>query len=613
MIRRFTINGFKRFDRETGIDLADVTVLVGANNSGKSTVLQALTLFQYCVETTRTNGEDGSAFSLARRTVSPEEFGVLPVAEPTDLWPNGRTTARGKPKPIMLAAEFSNGASVAFHLRISYNRFSIVPKVDGDLDSAIVDRDIRLVPIFSGFAPREEYMTPPARQDRIRLQRHGEMVRNLLWDLKENAEPRWRRLVSLLSDVFPESSLAVDFQLDVDRFLKATYRDAVLTKDRDLIAAGSGFHQVLQILAAVLAPGAGTVLLDEPDAHLHGRLQAHLMEILTRLAQEEGEQFVLATHSPQILSAAPPESVRVCIDGRIVPLAAQPEQFALLEDLGAIDRMELIPLLVNRAVVFVENRSDRKLLEVFATKHWGHEKMNDAWRGLTFLYTYTSPLASNLLAHGRQVDDLMRGTAKSTSPVRMMAIGDRDYRTDRLRAAAIREHNKKAGSDQYRRFEMRLRLWEANEIENYVLDRRAIAGTLKNQARSAGVAKRWSRLSGKFSEEMDRLIEAQREEVRQAVATRIQHEDRSLELTTAMIKADEFLETAWQEPERWCDAKAVLAGLRTWLQSNAFPMRLGHREIIDAMDEVPKDVRLTLNAMSSLRRAPSRKRAARSK
>ena len=63
------------------------------------------------------------------------------------------------------------------------------------------------------------------------------------------------------------------FDLEVDRFLNATYRDRVLTRERDVMTAGSGFHQALQILASVLAPGAGTVLLDEPDAHLHARLQ----------------------------------------------------------------------------------------------------------------------------------------------------------------------------------------------------------------------------------------------------------------------------------------------------------------------------------------------------
>ena len=73
MIRRFTIEGFKRFQRETVIDLDDVTVLVGANNSGKSTILHALTLFQYYVETTRrTNGNrpEPGQLALARRSAA---------------------------------------------------------------------------------------------------------------------------------------------------------------------------------------------------------------------------------------------------------------------------------------------------------------------------------------------------------------------------------------------------------------------------------------------------------------------------------------------------------------------------------------------------------------
>jgi energy-coupling factor transporter ATP-binding protein EcfA2 len=107
MIRRFTIEGFKRFEQKTVIDLDEVTVLVGANNSGKSTILHALTLFQYCVETTRRtngNGPEPKQLALARRSVSPDEFGVLPVADPGDLWPNGRVRTRGKPNPLSLRA-----------------------------------------------------------------------------------------------------------------------------------------------------------------------------------------------------------------------------------------------------------------------------------------------------------------------------------------------------------------------------------------------------------------------------------------------------------------------------------------------------------------------------
>ena len=606
MIRRFTIEGFKRFEQETVIDLDDVTVLVGANNSGKSTILHALTLFQHCIETTRRtngNGPEPKPLALARRSVSPDEFGVLPVADPGDLWPNGRVRTTGKPNPLALRAEYDNRATVGFQLQMLYNRFSIVPSTAGNWREAIDGREIRLIPIFSGFLPREEYLTLPARRDRMRLQRHGEMVRNLLWDLREHAGARWGTLQELLKELFPESAVSVEFDLEVDRFLNATYRDRVLTRDRDVMTAGSGFHQALQILASVLAPGAGTVLLDEPDAHLHARLQGQLMRILARLGREEQVQFILATHSPQLLNAAPEGAVRVCMDGRVAALRVQPEQLRLLEELGAMDRMEIVPLLTSRAVVFVENKRDRNLLQDFARKHWGEKKQQAVWRGLTFLYTYQSPVDAGVLDLGRQVRDLLNSPdIASGRPVRMVAIGDRDYRTDASRRAVLRAHADRAKTDAYR-LDFKLLLWNANEIENYLLDRTAILSVLDHQATERQIGKAWKQQRRAFVAELDRLLDTQHEHVRQAVATRIQQEDRRLALSTALDRADQFLATRWKEPERWCDAKAVLGGLRTWLQSRELALRIAERDIIRDMPAVPDDVRKTLRALQALARA----------
>ena len=601
MIRRFTIEGFKRFERTTAIDLDDVTVLVGANNSGKSTILQALTLFQYCVEMTRgTNGPEPGRLALVRRTVSPDEFGVLPVADPADLWPHGRVRTKGRPNPLSLRAEFDNAATIGFQLQMSYNRFSIVPSVTGRWREAVDGREIRIIPLFSGFSPREEYLTPPARRDRMRLQRHGEMVRNLLWDLREHAGPRWNTLQDVLKELFPESAVSVRFDLEVDRFLNATYRDRVLRRERDVMTAGSGFHQALQIFASVLAPGAGTVLLDEPDAHLHARLQEQLVRVLARLAREEPAQFILATHSPQLLGAAPEGTVRVCMDGRVAPLPVRPE---LLEELGAVEHMEIVPLLAGRAVVFVENKRDRNLLQDFARKHWGEKKQQEVWRALTFLHTYQSPVDAGVLDLGRQVRDLLNSVGPvSGRPVRMVAISDRDYRTDASRRAELRTHASRAKTDAYR-LDFKLLMWGANEIENYVLDRAAMLNTLDRQAEERHVGTAWKRQRSAFAAEFDRLLDAQREHVRQRVATRIQQEDRRLALSTALDRADKFLAARWKQPERWCDAKAVLGGLRTWLQERGLALRISERDVIRDMPAVPNDVGKTLRVLHALGRA----------
>ena len=604
MIRQFVIEGFKRFREETVVALDPITVLVGLNGSGKSTILQALAMFQYCLDATlRTNANGLHTERKAKAaTVYPQDFGALPITEPADLWPDGRLVPGKEPAPIRLGAEFSNGASVRCTFRLHFNRFRIRTETEGNWQEALNGRELRLVPLLSTLLPREEYLTPPARQERIRMQRHAEMIRNLLWDLRENAGDRFSVLIELLGKLFPESRLDIRFDIEVDRFLTAGYQDDTLRRSRDVTVAGSGFHQALQILTAVLAPGVGTLLLDEPDAHLHARLQGRLMRILVRLAAEEETQFVMATHAPQILDAAPEGAIRVCAGGRVDGFTPTSASLSLLQDLGALDQMEIVPLLTYRCVVFVENRTDRRLLEAFAVKHWGESRRERVWRRLSFLYMYGSAAEPAVLSSARQVHDLLTSAGIAPGPTpRMLAISDRDWRTDRDRRQTLRDLDRKAGEAP---MAIRFLMWKRREIENYLLDQVAALATLDEQARVAGLRDQWEEKRGAFIGEWRRLVAVEREQVRRRVASRIQQQDRRLDLGAAMRQADAFLESELDSLEHWCDAKRVLSALRGWLQANGLPFRLRDRELIGALSEVPKEMQAALYGLEELAGAP---------
>jgi hypothetical protein len=88
---------------------------------------------------------------LENRTIGPDEFGALPVASPTDLWPNGRSSGA-----ISIKAEFDTGATIGFEIKLSYNWFSITPSVAGEASKLLEGTKIRYVPIHSGLALREE-------------------------------------------------------------------------------------------------------------------------------------------------------------------------------------------------------------------------------------------------------------------------------------------------------------------------------------------------------------------------------------------------------------------------------------------------------------------------
>ena len=190
----------------------------------------------------------------------------------------------------------------------------------------------------------------------------------------------------------------------------------------------------------------------------------------------------------------------------------------------------------------------------------------------------------------------------------MLAIGDRDYRTDASRRAVLQTHTRRAKTDAYR-LDFKLLMWDANEIGNYVLDRTAMLSVLDRQADERQIGTAWKRQRSAFVAELDRLLDAQREHVRQSVATGIQQEDRRLALSTALDRADQFLATRWKQPERWCNAKAVLGELRAWLQSREIALRIAERDIIRDMSAVPDDVRKTLRALQALARARGGNRA----
>ena len=91
------IENFKRFE-SLEVELQSLDCLVGPNNSGKTTLLQALALFDFCVHhcLERKNGD----LQLRARTIAPEDFYVLPVTNAMDLWHDRKTMTGGKQRRI---------------------------------------------------------------------------------------------------------------------------------------------------------------------------------------------------------------------------------------------------------------------------------------------------------------------------------------------------------------------------------------------------------------------------------------------------------------------------------------------------------------------------------
>ena len=71
----------------------------------------------------------------------------------------------------------------------------------------------------------------------------------------------------------------------------------------------------------ILLDTPGIVLIDEIELHLHPSWQQQILPTLQKIFPKI--QFIVTTHSPQVVSSVPKECVRIIDDGKVVPFSTQ--------------------------------------------------------------------------------------------------------------------------------------------------------------------------------------------------------------------------------------------------------------------------------------------------
>jgi predicted ATPase len=70
-----------------------------------------------------------------------------------------------------------------------------------------------------------------------------------------------------------------------------------------LVNDGFGVNQVVYMLAKIHRPETDTILIEEPEVHLHPTVIRRFARVLAHLARDERQQLVFTTHSEQFLLA----------------------------------------------------------------------------------------------------------------------------------------------------------------------------------------------------------------------------------------------------------------------------------------------------------------------
>ena len=395
MITKVRLQNFKSIEDET-YDFGAFDLIVGRNNSGKSTVLQALAIWQFCVDEfhhERRTGSSGIQITLPNFTALPlPEFNLLWRERTERRYPEIEGTTKRKQEFILIEIEVMwkspDLSELTFGVQIRYGSpqsIYIKPKEGWtrfrELDQKNFLPRIAYVPPFSGLDTTEERRDDGPMRRQVGKAQPGSVLRNLLLRVDREETPpsettsgngysngkkrppskNWIELQSRVKDWFDVDLKQPEYELGRDTKILCEYTSH--KRDYDIISAGSGFHQTLTLLAFLYGYNPTVILLDEPDAHLHVNLQRQILDYFKAVSAKNRVQFLIATHAEefvkgvgiaQIISLLPPKPVRLLSTENILTAMAD------------VTNLEMISAMASPFLVYVEGESDERVLRAWS-------------------------------------------------------------------------------------------------------------------------------------------------------------------------------------------------------------------------------------------------------
>lgn len=372
MITKVVIRNFKRF-REVPFDIPGHIVLAGPNNTGKTTLLQAIAAWDLAFRKWRELHDfqrHGGSYTYA--PIARQTFAAVPLRQFDLLWNERKTHSY-----IEIEITHSTGLRAAMEIHHdTTEQVKVRPKQDVN-PSKLRELNIStvFVPPMTGMTTQEPLY---ARQEfldaTIGQGKPGEVLRNLLVQAKQS-ETAWGALQDTIKKLFGYELLPPD---ETGAHIIAEYRTAPNGPRFDIASAGSGFQQVLMLLTFLNTRPGSVLLIDEPDAHLHVILQEAIYGELRHVAMEKQSQLIIATHSEVIINTVEPRELYVLFDGPR-RVADTQERTNLIRSLSVLSNTDIMMAMVVPGILYTEGYPDVAILKEWARilKHPAYELLTN--------------------------------------------------------------------------------------------------------------------------------------------------------------------------------------------------------------------------------------------
>ena len=473
MLTKLCLRNFKRFE-EVEIELGSPVVFVGPNNSGKTSALQALALWDIGLK--RWNERRSGRATPEKRpgvTVNRRDLVSIPMPHANLLWRDlhvrdvskvgGRQRTANVRIEVTVDAvtrdrswtcglEFDYANEESFYcrpLRMSEDKTPKRMPIPDEAGAA----NIAFLPPMSGLAATEIRLDDGAVNVRIGEARTAEVLRNLCYRVHEDQPAQWEELVEQIDRLFG-ATLETPRYVPERGEITMSYRERRVTLD--LSSAGRGLQQTLLLLAYLYANPGAVLLLDEPDAHLEILRQRQIYLLLANTARKSGGQIIAASHSEVLLNEAADKDLVIAFVGRPHRLAEGDRGSQVLKALREIGFEQYYQAEQTGWVLYLEGSTDLSVLRALAHR-LGHD---DALRALE------RPFVHYVANQPREVQRHFHGLREAIPHLRGVALFDRlESAPPDLRPVDCL-------------------VWQRRKIENYVCSR----ATLESYAAAAAEA-----------------------------------------------------------------------------------------------------------------------------
>jgi energy-coupling factor transporter ATP-binding protein EcfA2 len=459
-IVKIVLRGFKQFDYFT-LNCKEKNILVGPNNAGKSTALDALRIVSDVVRYSKRNnpvrasqGEHGvcATFSLPASS----------LCVPIDA-----VTRNYSDEPARIEVKIENGNTLSVSIDAERGCIAFLT-TDGKIPEttttfkAAFPIDLIIAPTLGPFEASEKMLSDAyvkASENTRIAHRH---FRNIL---HRKSKEEFTAFAELVNATWPTAEIERPTVYGIGGNLTLMFKEARIPKE--VHWSGFGFQVWLQMLLQITRGNKNSIIvLDEPDIYLHPDLQRKLLNVVSQKFQ----QIFIATHSTEIINEANSGDI-VTINSKYKSgrrIGSDDDYRDLYRYIGSSENAQFSRVARAKRIVFFEGK-DARLLRKFSDKISSSKILSD-------------PDTLILEAGGFNQWQKIVNTGWTLNKMfgldaRIVALFDRDYRS----SGEVEDFVKKI-TDQG----VLCKVLQRKEIENYCLNKDSLTRVIVKRVADRG-------------------------------------------------------------------------------------------------------------------------------